>query len=75
MFETEPRVPGEVKVSNADGSHEGFAVAWIGSPILELDADDHDGVVVRTSRLKGRISRNHKGNWALHSSDERSTFD
>lgn len=73
VFETEPRTPGEIKISNRDGSHSGFAIAWIGSPILEIEADEHDGVIVRTSRLEGRISRNHKGTWALHSADERPT--
>lgn len=73
VFETEPAVPGEVRVSNSDGSHAGFAIAWIGSPILELEADEHDGVTVRTSRLEGRISRNWKGVWALHSAEERPT--
>lgn len=73
VFETEPRTPGEIKISNQDGSHAGFAVAWIGSPILELQADEHDGVIVRTSRLEGRISRNRKGTWALKSAEERCT--
>jgi predicted DNA-binding transcriptional regulator AlpA len=70
-FETEPRTPGEIKISNLDGSHAGFAIAWIGTPIIELEADTSEGVIVRTTRREGRISRNSKGTWALHDSAER----
>jgi predicted DNA-binding transcriptional regulator AlpA len=70
LFETEPATPGEIKVSNADGSHSGFAVAWLGTPILELDVDG-DTLIVRTSRHAGRIGRNHMGTWALNDSHDR----
>jgi predicted DNA-binding transcriptional regulator AlpA len=69
-FSTEPAVPGEIRISNLDGTHEGFAIAWPGAPILVLEADQHDGVIVRTARREGRINRNHKGSWALHDSNQ-----
>jgi hypothetical protein len=65
-----PAEPGAVIVSKPNGEHEGQAVAWLGSPILEL-REHPAGVTVVSSRYEGEITRNPKGNWTLSSARER----
>lgn len=64
-FRTVPEQPGFLDIIEPDGTKTG-AVAWAGSPILELEAVD-GGVLVRTARLEGEVRRNMKGYWTLRS--------
>jgi hypothetical protein len=69
-FETEPAQPGTITVSLPNGEHADQAVAWIGSPILELHKHPADVTVV-SGRFEGEITSNTKGNWTLSGSRER----
>jgi hypothetical protein len=64
LFRTNPAQPGFVEVFELGGGFVGGAVAWAGSPIIELEAVP-EGVRVRTLRSRGEIRRNAKGYWAL----------
>lgn len=68
IFRTMPGRPGFVEVYRVDGGRDGQAVAWPGTPIVELAALP-SGVEVRTARRRGRILRNLRGVWALASAD------
>lgn len=65
VFRTEPENPGGIVVyRKSDGSRDGFAVAWPGTPLVEIRADG-DRLYVRTERTEGWISRSYKENWSL----------
>lgn len=65
VFRTEPNRAGHIEViRKSDGSRDGFAVAWSGTPILELGAEG-DRLYVRTETQEGWIARGPKENWSL----------
>jgi hypothetical protein len=65
VFRSEPDRAGHLEVRRrSDGSRDGYAVAWDGTPLVEIRADG-DRLYVRTDRNEGWITRNHKGNWAM----------
>jgi hypothetical protein len=68
LFRTNPAQPGFVEVFELGGEFAGGAVAWAGSPIIELEAIP-GGVRVRTFRSRGEIRRNAKGYWTLQSAE------
>lgn len=70
-FTTDTAAPGVIHVQHLDGSSDGSAIAWAGTPIIELRPHE-SGVTVITHRLEGEIAKNTKGNWVLTSSRERS---
>lgn len=64
VFRTVPGQPGLVDIYRSDGTREGAAVAWIGSPILDLEGVP-GGVKVRSRKSSGEIHRNARGSWTL----------
>jgi predicted DNA-binding transcriptional regulator AlpA len=69
-FVTDEARPGVVNVEHLDGESDGAAIAWAGTPIIELRPHE-SGVTVVTHRMEGEISKNTKGNWTLASARER----
>jgi hypothetical protein len=66
LFRTEPE-SGVVKILRLDdGSIDGHAVAWRGTPIVELRADG-DRAYIRAGESEGWVERNSKGSWVLAS--------
>ena len=66
VFRTEPE-SGVVRIIRRDdGSVDGHAMAWRGTPITEMYADG-DRAHVRAGELEGWIERNAKQNWVLAS--------
>lgn len=66
VFRTEPE-SGVVRITRRDdGSVDGHAVAWRGTPISEMYADG-DRAHVRAGELEGWIERNATQNWVLAS--------
>jgi hypothetical protein len=68
LFRTNPAQPGFVEVFELGGDFAGGAVAWAGSPIIDLEAI-RGGVRVRTFRSRGEIRRNVNGSWTLQSEE------
>jgi serine/threonine protein kinase len=69
VFLTEPNRAGHLEIRRkTDGSRDGFAVAWDGTPLSELRADG-DRLYVRTAHNEGWITKNFKGSWALSDSN------
>ncbi len=68
VFVTEPDRAGHVEIKRrSDDSRDGYAVAWDGTPLVEVRADG-DRLYVRTERNEGWITKNHKGSWAMSDS-------
>lgn len=70
VFVTNEREPGVVFVQTLDGKDAGAAVAWHGTPIVDLRPHP-SGVTVVGGRYEGEITRNAKGNWTLSSARDR----
>jgi hypothetical protein len=75
LFTTDDAVPGVIHVhklnrDGAIGERVGSAIAWAGTPIIELRPHE-SGVTVVGGRYEGEITRNTKRNWTLSSARER----
>ena len=69
-FATEPERPGGLVIyRKSDGSRDGYAIAWVGTPLLMIRADG-DRLYVRTARSEGWITKSHKGSWTLSQSTD-----
>lgn len=69
VFRTEPDIAGGIVVlRKEDGSRDGYAVAWIGTPLSEIRAEG-DRLYVRTERNQGWITRSHKGTWSMSAAE------
>jgi hypothetical protein len=65
VFRTEPDKAGGIVVfRKSDESRDGYAVAWPGTPLVEIRAEG-DRLYVRSDRNEGWITRSHKENWSL----------
>jgi hypothetical protein len=67
-FETDPTQAGFILIFRNDErsrAREAVAVAWPGSPLLEIRAEG-DRLFVRSAQNSGWITRKHNGTWALH---------
>ena len=63
VFRTIPNKPGYLRIVEPDGKVTG-AVTWAGAVLLELKPTA-GGVLVRTARQQGRVSKTFKGYWTL----------
>ncbi len=54
----------ETDLRKEDGSRDGYAVAWPGSPLREIRADG-DRLYVRTDVSQGWMTRNYNGQRSL----------
>jgi hypothetical protein len=76
VFTTDEAEPGVIHVHKIDrrngtmGERLGSAIAWAGTPIVELRPHE-SGVTVVGGRYEGEITENTKGNWTLSSSRDR----
>ena len=69
IFLTEPHRAGHLEIRRkADGSRDGYAAAWDGTPLSEIRAEG-DRLYVRTDRNEGWITKNFKGSWAMSDSN------
>lgn len=69
-FRTDPESSGLIRITRLDdGSTDGHAVAWRGTPITEMRADG-DRVYIRAGTSDGWIERNINGSWVLAASAE-----
>lgn len=65
IFLTEPNRAGHLEIKRKrDGSRDGYAVAWDGTPLVAIEADG-DRLYVRTKKNEGWITKSYKGTWAM----------
>jgi hypothetical protein len=65
IFLAEPDRAGHLVIKRRrDGSRDGYAVAWDGTPLVAIRADG-DRLYVRTKKNEGWITKSYKGTWAM----------
>jgi len=71
-FRTEPEAGVVEILRRSDGSVDGYGVAWLGAPLVEIRADGNR-LYVRSSTNHGWIERNLRQHWVLASSEPNDT--